>query len=133
MGAPARRVPGPVTVGQALSAVGLIRPTRRREFCPACRLWDRGSNKRLGTEEISAPAVAALAFLALAAVAWSLTIWRSRNAGMDMGIGSLGSFAAGWTVMVGAMMLPTAMPLVFEFTRRSEGRRLWRAATGSSP
>jgi predicted metal-binding membrane protein len=119
-----------VTVGQALSTVGLIRPTRRRGFCPACRLWDRGSNDRAGRAEISAPAVAAMAFLALAAMAWALTIWRSRNAGMDMGIGSLGSFAAGWTVMMGAMMLPTALPLVFEFARRSEGRRLQRVATG---
>jgi predicted metal-binding membrane protein len=119
-----------VTVGQALSAVGLIRPTRRRGFCPACRLW--GPNDRAGRAEISAPAVIALVFLALAAIAWALTIWRSGNAGMgmDMGMGSLGSFAAGWTLMMAAMMLPTALPLVFEFARRSEGRRLWRAATG---
>src|SRR5207249_3642598 len=48
----------------------------------------------------------------------------------DMGMGSPGSFAAGWTAMMAAMMLPTALPLVFEFARRSEGRRLWRAATG---
>lgn len=131
MGAPARRVPRTVTVGQALSAVGLIRPTRRRGFCPACRLWDRGSNGRPAPEEISAAAVAALVFLALAAVAWALTIWRSGKAGVDMGMGmgSLGSFAAGWTVMMAAMMLPTALPLVFEFARRSEGRPLWRVAT----
>jgi predicted metal-binding membrane protein len=118
-----------VTVGRALSAVGLIRGPRRRGFCPACRLWDPGSDDRSGPAQISAPAAAALAFLALAAVAWALTIWRSRNAGMDMGMESLGSFAAGWTVMMAAMMLPTALPLVFEFARRSEGRRLWRAAT----
>jgi hypothetical protein len=119
-----------VTVGKALSTVGLSRPTRRRGFCPACRLWDPGSNDRAGRAEISAPAVVALAFLALSAIAWVLTIRRSENAGMDMGMGSLGSFAAGWTVMTAAMMLPTALPLVFEFARRSEGRRLWRAATG---
>lgn len=47
---------------------------------------------------------------------------------MDMGMGSLGSFAAGWTVMMAAMMLPTTAPLVFEFARRSEGRRGWRVA-----
>jgi predicted metal-binding membrane protein len=121
-----------VTVGQALSTVGLIRPTMRRGFCPACRLWDRDSNERPGRAEVSAPAVVALVFLGLAAVAWLLTIWWSRSAGMDMrmGMGSLGSFAAGWTVMIAAMMLPTAVPLVFEFARRSEGRRLWRTATG---
>jgi predicted metal-binding membrane protein len=119
-----------VTVGQALSTVGLIRPTRRRGFCPACRLWDPGSNDRAGRAEVSAPAVVALAFLALAAIAWALTVWRSGNAGMEMGMGSLGSFAAGWTVMMAAMMLPTALPIVFEFARRCEGRRRWRAATG---
>jgi hypothetical protein len=58
-----------VTVGQALSTVGLIRSTRRRGFCPACRLWDPGSNDRAGRAQISAPAVVALAFLALAAIA----------------------------------------------------------------
>jgi predicted metal-binding membrane protein len=119
-----------VTVGQALSAAGLIRPTRRRGFCPACRLWHPGSNDRDGRAEISAPAVVALAFLALAAIAWMLTIWRSRNAGMDTGMGSIGSFAAGWTVTMAATMLPTALPLVFAFARRSEGRRPWRVATG---
>ena len=120
-----------MTVGRALSTVGLIRPTRRRGFCPACRLWDPGSNDRAGRAEVSAPAVVALAFLALAAIAWVLTVWRSGNAGMEMGMGSLGSFAAGWTVMMAAMMLPTALPLVFEFARRSEGRRRWRQATGA--
>jgi predicted metal-binding membrane protein len=123
-----------VTVGRALSAVGLIQPTRRRGFCPACRFWDMGSDEEPGRAEISAPAVAALAFLALAAVAWALTIWRSRNAGMDMDMGmgmvSLGSFAAGWTVMMAAMMLPTTAPLAFEFARRSEGRRRWQVAIG---
>ena len=29
-----------------------------------------------------------------------------------------------------AMMLPTALPLVFEFARSAEGRRGWQAATG---
>jgi predicted metal-binding membrane protein len=32
--------------------------------------------------------------------------------------------------MMTAMMVPTALPLVYEFARRSEGRRRWRAATG---
>jgi predicted metal-binding membrane protein len=121
-----------MTVGQALSAVGLIRPTSRRGFCPACRLWDRGSSDRPGSAEFSAPAIAALAFLALALAAWTLTIQRSRSAAMemDMRMGSLTSFAAGWTVMMAAMMLPTALPLVFEFARRSEGRRRWQLAVG---
>jgi predicted metal-binding membrane protein len=44
--------------------------------------------------------------------------------------GTLGSFAVSWVVMMAAMMLPTALPLVFEFARDSEGRRGWQAATG---
>jgi predicted metal-binding membrane protein len=72
-----------------------------------------------------------LAFLALAAVAWAVTIWQSSSPGeMAMGPGSLESFAASWGVMMTAMMLPSALPLMHEFARRSEGRRRWRAATG---
>ena len=47
---------------------------------------------------------------------------------MTMGLGSFGSFAVTWTAMMAAMMLPTAMPLVFEFAQRAEGRRGWRTA-----
>jgi predicted metal-binding membrane protein len=49
---------------------------------------------------------------------------------MDMDPESLGSFAASWGVMMAAMMLPSATPLVFEFARNSERRRGWQAATG---
>jgi predicted metal-binding membrane protein len=80
---------------------------------------------------MSPPALAAVAFPALAAVAWAVTLWRSGSVGgMAMGPGSLGSFATGWVVMMAAMMLPSALPLVYEFARRSEGRRHWQAATG---
>jgi predicted metal-binding membrane protein len=44
--------------------------------------------------------------------------------------GTPGSFAVSWVVMMAAMMLPTAVPLVFEFARNAEGRRGWQAATG---
>lgn len=118
---------------QALSTARLIRPARRRGFCPACRGWDPGTADRSGDaeSEISPPALTAVAFLALAAVAWAVTIWQSSSAGeMAMGPGSLESFAASWAVMMTAMMLPSALPLVYEFARRSEGRRRWRAATG---
>ena len=47
-----------------------------------------------------------------------------------MGPGSLESFAATWVVMMAAMMLPSAMPLVLEFAGKSHGRRGWQAATG---
>jgi predicted metal-binding membrane protein len=46
-----------------------------------------------------------------------------------MGLGSIGPFVAGWGVMMAAMMLPSATPLVFEFARSAEGRRGWQAAT----
>jgi predicted metal-binding membrane protein len=49
---------------------------------------------------------------------------------MEMGLGSLESFAAGWVVMMAAMMLPSAMPLVLEFAGNSQGRRGWQTATG---
>ena len=122
-----------MSLSQALSAAGLIRPTRRRGFCPACRGWEIGTADQPGRAEgeISPPALTALAFLVLAAVAWALTIARSRSTGgMAMGHGSLESFAISWVVMMAAMMLPSALPLVYEFARRSEGRRRWQAATG---
>jgi len=51
-------------------------------------------------------------------------------AGMDMGLGPIESFAATWVVMMAAMMLPSAIPLVLEFARTAEGRRRWQLATG---
>jgi hypothetical protein len=88
--------------GQALSAARLIRPTRRRGFCPACRGWQPGTVDRRGRadSEVSPPALAALAFLVLAAIAWAWTIWQSRSAvAMEMGLGSPGSFAT-WALSV---------------------------------
>jgi predicted metal-binding membrane protein len=113
---------------QMLSAVGLIRTSRRRGFCPACRLFQSGD----GPQEIAAPALIALAFLIGAALAWALTIARMSSMDdmtMAMGLGSLGPFVVTWIVMMAAMMMPTATPLVFEFARTAEGRRGWRAAT----
>jgi predicted metal-binding membrane protein len=124
-----------MSVSEVLSAARLIRPTRRGGYCPACRGWNAGTTDRPDrTEtEISPPALTALAFLGLAVAAWSLTIWQSTSAGgmeTGMGVGSLESFATSWAVMMTAMMLPSALPLVYEFARRSEGRRRWQAATG---
>jgi predicted metal-binding membrane protein len=122
-----------MSLSQVLSAATLIRPARRRGFCPACRGWDPGTADRPGRaeSEISPPALTALAFLSLAAFAWAVMMWQSRSTGeMAMGLGSLTSFATSWAVMMAAMMLPSALPLVYEFARRSEGRRRWRAATG---
>ena len=86
---------------QMLCAVGLIRPSRRRGFCPACRLFQTGD----APQEIAVPALIALAFLIVAALAWALTIARSRSMDdMTTGLGSIGPFVAGWAVMMAAMM-----------------------------
>ena len=122
-----------MSLSQTLSVVGLIRPTRRRGFCPACRLWASApAGERHGSEaELAPPALTVLAFLVVAAIAWWVTIEQSRSmGGMAMDPGTLGSFAISWTVMMAAMMLPSAVPLVFEFARTSEGRRGWQPATG---
>jgi predicted metal-binding membrane protein len=111
---------------EVLSAVGLIRTSRRRGFCPACRLFQSGDTPK----EIAAPGLLALASLAVAAMAWVVTIGQSTA--MDdvaVGLGTIGGFVAGWALMTVAMMLPTATPLVFEFARNAEGRRRWVAAT----
>jgi predicted metal-binding membrane protein len=111
---------------QMLAAVGLIRTSRRRGFCPACRLFQSGD----ASQEVSAPALIAVAFLIVAAAAWTVTIARmSSMDDMTMGPGSIGPFVVAWTVMMAAMMVPSAMPLVFEFARNAEGRRGWRVAT----
>jgi predicted metal-binding membrane protein len=111
---------------QVLFAVGLIRTARRRGFCPACRLFQTSD----APQEIAAPAVMALTLLVVAALAWTLTVVWSRSMGdMTMGLGSIGAFVVVWAVMMAAMMLPSATPLVFEFGRDAEGRRGWRAAT----
>ena len=118
-----------MSLSRALLAVGLMRPTRRRGFCPACRGWAAPTGET--RVEIAPPALTALVFLVVAAVAWWLTIDQSRSmSGMATDLGTPGSFAGSWVVMMAAMMLPTALPLVFEFARSAEGRRGWQAATG---
>jgi len=108
-----------------LVAAGLIRPARRRGFCPACGL---GVVEVGG--EISSPALVAAAVLAVAAAAWAVTVWQMREMSeMAMGLGTPATFVLGWTAMAAAMMLPTAAPLVVDFARRAEGRRGWVPAT----
>ncbi len=122
-----------MSVSQALFAAGLIRPTRRRGFCPACRFWlaARGGEAGGAEVELPPPALTALAFLVVAAIAWWLMIEQSRSmGGMATGPETLGAFATSWVVMMAAMMLPSAIPLVFDFARDSERRRGWQAATG---
>jgi predicted metal-binding membrane protein len=119
-----------MSVTKTLSRAGFLQRTGRRGFCPACRLWapDPSEGSRV---EIAPAAVTALAFLAVSAVAWWVLVRRSgAMSGIAIEPGTLGSFAVSWTVMMAAMMLPSALPLVFEFGRRSEGRTHWRAAAG---
>ena len=121
-----------------LSKIGLLRPVRRHAFCPACKGWLEGDDagRAVSAREIASPALAAATVLVIAAVAWIVVIHQSRSmddmamGGMAMGLGSPGSFAAGWLMMMAAMMLPTALPLVFEFARHSERRAGWQVATG---
>jgi predicted metal-binding membrane protein len=85
-------------------------------------------------QELARPTVAALAVLAVAGVAWAFMVQHSRSMagmdGMDMGLGPLESFAATWVVMMAAMMLPSAIPVVLEFARTAERRSGWQVATG---
>jgi predicted metal-binding membrane protein len=109
-----------------LSAIGLIRTSRRRGFCPACRLFLSGD----APQEIAPPAMLALIFLIVAALAWGITIARMNSMDdMTMGPGAFGPFIVAWMVMMVAMMIPSATPLVFDFARTAEGRRGWRTAT----
>jgi predicted metal-binding membrane protein len=73
--------------------------------------------------------MAVFTFLAVAAVAWAWTIRESAQ-GQDMAM-SPESFGISWTVMMAAMMLPSAMPLVAEFVRTYERRIGWRSATAA--
>ena len=112
-----------------LSTVGLVRPARRG-FCPACRFGLSG-DARQGASELAMPALAVAATLIAASGAWAYTIAQAGSmSGMAMGPGPLKSFAVAWIAMMAAMMLPSAVPLIFEFARRSEGRRAWPVATG---
>ena len=114
-----------------LSRIGLLRPVRRRGFCPACKGWIESDGRSAASgREIAPPALAAGTVLMLAAIAWVVVVYQSQSMGdMQMGLGSPGAFAAGWLLMMAAMMLPTALPLVFEFARHSERRAGWQAAT----
>jgi predicted metal-binding membrane protein len=71
------------------------------------------------------PIWTAAALLALALVAWIVTV--ARMQGMDDGpgtsLGTLGWFLGAWTTMMAAMMLPSVEPTVLLFTRISRQRR----------
>jgi predicted metal-binding membrane protein len=114
--------------GRLLAAIGLTRQAKPGGFCPACRVLLRA---RDATPELAKPMIAALVVLAVAGAAWAAMAHHAHAmAGMDMGLGPIESFAATWVVMMAAMMLPSAIPVVLEFARTAEGRRGWPIATG---
>jgi len=117
--------------GRLLLAIGLVRQARPGGFCPACRVLTKALDAR---QEPAKPMVATLLVLAVAGIAWAAMVHQSRSMagmdGMDMSLGPLESFAATWVVMMAAMMLPSAVPVVFEFARTAERRGGWPVATG---
>ena len=117
--------------GRLLPAIGLVRQARPGGFCPACRVLTKALDAR---QELAKPMAAALVVLAVAGIAWAAMIHHSRSMagmeGMNMGLGPIESFAATWMVMMAAMMLPSAIPVVLEFARTAERRKRWQVATG---
>jgi predicted metal-binding membrane protein len=114
--------------GRLLPAIGLVRRVRPGGFCPACRVLMKAGDAR---QELAKPMAAALVVLAVAGVAWAAMVHHSRfMGGMEVGLGPIESFAATWVVMIAAMMLPSAIPVVLEFARTAERRKGWQVATG---
>jgi predicted metal-binding membrane protein len=114
-----------------LPAIGLARQARPGGFCPACRVLMKARDAR---QELAKPLSAALVVLTVAGVSWAALVRQSHaTAGMDgtdMGLGPIESFAATWVVMMAAIMLPSAIPVVLEFVRTAERRKGWQVATG---
>src|SRR4030095_7594714 len=93
-----------------LTAIGLIRQARAGGFCPACRVLMKARDTR---QELAKPMVAAWVVLAVAGVAWAAMVHHAHAmAGMDRGLGPVESFPMTWVVMMAAMMLPSAIPVV---------------------
>ena len=67
--------------------------------------------------------------LALAAAAWTVLVWQSADADMDMTMASstMGLraplFLAIWVIMMVAMMFPTAAPMILTFHKVQAGKR----------
>lgn len=114
--------------GRFLATIRLTSQAKPGGFCPACRVLMTARDAR---QELAKPMVAALVVIAVAGFAWAAMAHHAHAmAGMDMGLGPIESFAVAWVVMMAAMMLPSAIPVVLEFARTAEGRRGWPVATG---
>ena len=116
--------------GRLLLALRLARPARRRGFCPACGAGLTGVPQAVRGVQLATDSITVAIVLGVTAVAWAVMVWQMLGSGMVMGLGSVASFAASWTVMMAAMMLPSAIPLVSRFARQAEGRRTRPAAVG---
>jgi predicted metal-binding membrane protein len=74
--------------------------------------------------------VSAVATVAVAAVAWIIVVGRLNRMDMaGMGLSALPSFIGIWTVMMAAMMLPSAVPVVAAVARASSVRGMLPVAT----
>jgi predicted metal-binding membrane protein len=110
--------------GHLLLTLRLARPARRRGFCPACWAGLSGAPSGARGVELATDGVMVAIVLGVAAVAWVVAARLMLGSGMAMGLGSVASFATIWMVMMAAMMLPSAIPLVYRFARLTEGRRM---------
>jgi predicted metal-binding membrane protein len=82
-----------------------------------------------GEERLSAPAVFTLAgVLVISVLAWAFVAGQS-SMGMAMSMMPWQVFAGTWVLMMAAMMLPSAVPVVVTFARNSSRRQGWPAAT----
>ena len=109
-----------------LTRLGLTESRHRPAVCSAC---DR--TPVFGEERLSAPAVFTLAGVLLVAVlAWAFVAGQS-SMGMGARMMTWQVFAGTWVLMMAAMMLPSAVPVVVTFARNSSRRRGWPAATAS--
>ncbi len=125
-----------MTLTRLLAAAGLIRSAKPGGFCPACKGWVPSTSESPPRDltEINPAALTSLVVLVVAVLAWVVVIWQSRSMsiiGLGMGLGNPVSFASAWLVMAAAMMLPSALPLVYEFAQHAEGRRGWPIATAA--
>lgn len=73
---------------------------------------------------------AAVATLAVAAIGWLVAVTRMNAMpnGSGIGVGLLSSFIGLWVVMMAAMMLPSAVPLITGFVSTNQNHRGWPAA-----
>ena len=117
--------------GRLLLALRLARPAQRRGFCPACRLLLNGVPTMGRGVALASDGITVAIVLGVAAAAWAVTAWQMLGSDMAMGLGSVASFTTLWTVMMAAMMLPSAIPLLYRFARQAEGRRRRPLAVGT--